>query len=262
MYEFYQQQRDELLPLPEYSKTVSLEKQKKEIQLLQETVHFERFFFVLDLHELKLEHVTGVERWLGYPDKDFTILKFLQIIHPSHLEAHYLTASVLIGGLMRGDWKVEFMKHRYSTHIALRHSKGHFLLFKRLASVFQYDTSHRLLAYLNEFTLVKEFNDEPYLIGAKNEDGSNLVWMEEVLKRTHKAFENKNFFTFQELRILRKFAYIPGISASKIAAAFKIKENTVITHKKRILIKAEKLFSKQFETVKQLADHLKEQGLI
>ena len=191
MYELYQRQRDELLPLPEYNKVVSAEKQKKEVQLLKETVHFERFFFVLNLHDLRLEHVTGVGRWLGYPDKDFTILKFLQIIHPSHLEAHYLTASVLIGGLMRGDWKVEFMKHRYSTNIALRHSNGHFLLFKRLASVFQYDTSHCLLEYLNEFTLVKEYDDESYLIGAKNEDGSKLVWLEEVLERTNKEISSR-----------------------------------------------------------------------
>lgn len=262
MYELYQEQRNSLLPLSEYTKVVSLEEQQKEIQLLKETIHFERFFFVLNLHDLKLEEVHGVEKWLGYSDKDFTILKFLQIIHPSHLEAHYLTASVIIGGLMRGDWQVEFMKHRYITSIALRHNKGHYLLFKRLASVFQYDDQHRLLEYVNEFTFVNEYKEEPYVIQAHNDDGSKLIWFQDVLERTRKAFENKNFFTFQELRILRKFAYIPKISAAEIAHAFKIKESTVITHKKRILAKAEQLFLKEFQTVKQLADYLKEQGLI
>lgn len=263
MYDLYKQQTQELLPQAEYSKMVSPGTQKREIDLLKETLHFERFFFVLNLHDLKLDNVNGVQRWLGYPDKDFTLMKFLQIIHPSHAEAHYFTSTELIKGLMRGDWKIEFMKHRYITNIALRHSQGHYLLFKRLASAFQYDENHKLLEYVNEFTYVGDYKEEPYSIRAANEDGSKLVWLEEVLKRVQNAFAaDKYAFTFQQLRILRKYAYQPDIQTSDIARAFKTEESTINTHKKRIQQKAQALFHKKFGHIKDIAAYLREQGLI
>lgn len=262
MYRRYKAQSEELLPLLHYNKTVPLHDQQAEINLLKETVRFERFFFVINLHSLKIERSHGLERWLGYPDQSFTLLNFLDIIHPAHAEAHHLTATVLMEGLMRGDWNVEFMKHRYSNHIALRHRDGHYLCFKRLACVFQYDEQHRLLEYINEFTLVGEYKGQPYSVGALQEDGSRLVWLDEFLQRVHQAFQNKNLFSFQELRILRKYAYQPDLSSSDIAKAFKIEGSTLVTHKKRIQNKAEELFQKRFENTRQISAVLKEQGMI
>ena len=262
IYDSYKALSQKWLPEPAYLKMVSKEKQNRETQLLAETLHYDRFFFVINLHDCKIEHVHGVERWLGYPDKDFTLLKFLQIIHPSHLGAHHLTATQLITGLMRGDWKVEFMKQRYITTIALQHSKGHYILFKRLASVFQYNNKHQLLEYVNEFTWMGEYNEESYKIAATDAQGTKLPWLDDVLQRTRQAFQNGKFLSFQELRILRKYAYAPDISVAEIAQSFKVMESTVVTHKRRALSKAEDIFHIHFENIKQLARFLREQGLI
>ncbi len=263
MYASYKALSEKFLSECNYEKVVTVKDQAKEIELLKDTIHYERFFFTLDLHELKINNVHGVGKWLGYADKDFSLMKFLDIIHPAHVAAHHITATVLIEGLMRGDWNIEFMKHRYITNIALRHNKGHYLLLKRLASIFQYDKNHRLLEYLNEFTIVGEYKEQPYSIRAgDNTGGTTLQWLEDFLKRIHQAFEQKHLFGFQELRILRKYAYHTDASVDFIANTFKIKDSTVITYNKRILEKAEALFHKKFDNAKQVAFLLREQGLV
>ncbi len=261
-YDWYKALCQKLLPEPVYSKMVSEEQQNHEIQLLSETLHYDRFFFVINLYDLRIEQAHGVEKWLGYPDRDFTFLKFMQIMHPVQAEVHHLTATEVVTGLMRGDWKIEFMKHRYITTIALQHSDGRYFLCKRLASVFQYSDKHQLLEYMNEFTLIGEYNEETYRSDLTDDKGSRLPWMNDVLQRTKLAFQKGKFFSFQELRILRKYAYMPDISVAEIAQSFKVKESTITTHKKRILVKAEDIFHISFENIRQLSKFLRERGLI
>jgi hypothetical protein len=262
MFAKYEAIRDKWLPEPQYEKVVSERRQKEEIKLLKETMHFERFFFVFNMQQLSLREVHGFQQWLGYPDKDFTVHQFLKIIHPQQNPAHHITAAALLEGLMRGDWPVEFMKYRFISNIALRHANGNYLLCKRLGSVFQHDTKGRLLEYINEFTIVGEYKEEPYTVRLINDKGEKHDWMEDVMNRLKAAFENKNLFGFQELRILRKYAYKPGILNAEIATSFKIKPSTVITYNKRILNKAEDLFKTRFDTAAQVGLFLRDQGLL
>ncbi|MGC4234038.1 MAG: hypothetical protein QM594_13755 [Niabella sp.] len=259
---FYKGQADRLLPNPEYNKMVPHSEQMAEIQHLKETIHYERFFFVVNLHKMEIEHVNGVQRWLGYDEKSFNFFKYLSLIHPEHCPAHNITSVTLIEGLMRGDWDIEFMKHRYITEMALRHSDGRYLLCKRLACIFQYDERRRLLEFVNEFTVLREYNSDPFTVRATSDDGKDLEWLNEFLARAQKAFQDKNMFGFQELRILRKYAYNDSISASEIANAFKIQESTVVTYNKRILEKAESLYCKRFANARQVAMVLREAGMV
>ena len=223
---FYQSQSARLLPLPSYKKMIPQEEQNTELAHLKETIHYERFFFVVNLHEMKIEHLNGIERWLGYKENDFDFLTYLSLIHPEHAALHNITSITLIEGLMKGDWNIEFMKHRYITDIALRHRDGHYLLCKRLACIFQYDERRRLLEYINEFTIIRKYNGEPFTVRGTSDEGKDLEWMNTFLERTKQAFQNKNLFGFQELRILRKYAYNNKISVAQIANAFKVQEST------------------------------------
>lgn len=263
MYNLYKAQSEKLLPEFTYKKAVSQDEQNREITLLKETIHYERFFFVLNLHQMEIENAHGIAKWLGYPDKTFTVQKLVQIIHPQHLAAHHISATFLIEGLMKGEWPVEFMKYRFIGTIALRHANGKYLLCKRLNSVFQYDLpQRRLLEYISEFSIVGEYKEEPYAVRLMNDDGKKNEWMDGVMKKLREAFENRHLFGFQELRILRKLAWQKNINTADIAAAFKIKESTVITYYKRILKKSQELFQKKFVNAKEAALFLKEQGLI
>jgi hypothetical protein len=163
---------------------------------------------------------------------------------------------------MRGDWRVEFMKHRYVTQMALRHKNGSYLLCKRLASIFQYDDQHRLLEYINEFTILDPYREEPYSIRVVKGDGSHLDWEVEMIERIKSLFEDKNQFSSQQIRILRKYAYYPDIDVNQIATSFKIKASTVYTNHQRILKKAALLFQKKFESVREVARYMKEQWLL
>ncbi len=258
----YKAQAARLLPEPDYFKMIPHEEQMRELEHLKETIHYERFFFVVNLHKMEIEYVNGVERWLGYRETSFDFLKYLTLIHPEHATAHNITSITLIEGLMKGDWNIEFMKHRYITEMALRHSDGHYLLCKRLACIFQYDDRRRLLEYINEFTIIREYNNDPFTVRATSDEGKNLVWLNEFLARAQKAFQEKNLFGFQELRILRKYAYNENISLLQIANAFKIQESTVVTYNKRILEKAEALYSKRFSNAREVALVLREAGMV
>ncbi|MGC4038817.1 MAG: hypothetical protein QM764_22865 [Chitinophagaceae bacterium] len=109
----YREQASRLLPDIEYKKMIPYQEQMTELSYLKETIHYERFFFVVNLHKMEIEHVTGVKRWLdGYEEKEFDFLKYLSLIHPEHAAAHNITSITLIEGLMRGDWNIEFMKHK------------------------------------------------------------------------------------------------------------------------------------------------------
>jgi hypothetical protein len=60
----YKNQAARLLPEPEYTKVIPVEEQLTELQHLRETIHYERFFFVVNLHKMEIEHVNWIKRLL------------------------------------------------------------------------------------------------------------------------------------------------------------------------------------------------------
>lgn len=261
-YQMFAGQRDRLLPLDTYEKAVSPEIQAEDLNLIRETLSFERFFFVINLHRMELEHVNGVFQWLGYDDDIFTLPDFLSIIHPSHFSTHNITATQLIEDLMRGRWQLEYMKHRYINEIALKCNNGKYVQCKRLACVFQHTPDGKLLEYLNEFTIVGPYTTgKPYSIRALHKDGTN-EFAEDMHSSVRFAFEEKKFFSYQELRLLRKWAYQPGMLVPDMAMQLAITRNSVKTYEKRIKKKATDLYRRDFHSAKEVAQFLHLQGLI
>ena len=261
-YEILKSQAGRLLPEAEYTGIVTAAQQAKEIKLLKNTLHYEKFFFVINHHSFITEEVHGIKRWLGYAEKEFTIKKYFSIIHPAHLIAQMTSAYELLESFISGEWPIGFMSHSFINTIALQHANGEYLLFKRIAWPFQHDAENRLLSILNEFTLVGRYNNEPYTVRLADTDGNAIDWNDEMLKRTKHSFQKQMAFSLQEQRLLGKYAYNPGLTTAEIAAMFNIKDSTVITYKKRILSKAEKLFHQRFKTAKHVAEYLREQGLV
>src|SRR3982751_3039802 len=86
-------QASDLLKDKTYTKQISFRAQMREIETMKEHIHREKFFFVGDVEKTKLKHVHGVAEWLGYSNKDFTLEKYLSLIHPSMQLARNLMAS-------------------------------------------------------------------------------------------------------------------------------------------------------------------------
>ncbi len=261
-YEILKSQCERLLPEAAYTYTISEAQQHKEVALLKNTLHYEKFFFVINNEKFINEHVYGVQKWLGYTDREFTLLKYISLVHPSHLVAQMTSANELLETFISGSWPLQFMGHRFISNIALRHANGEYLLFKRLAWPFQLDDKHRLLSYLNEFTLVGNFNNEPYTARITDAEGNAIDLHDELLHRTKQSFQKHKPFSVQEQRILHKLAQKNAVTSKEIGKMFSIKESSVITYKKRIMKKAEQLFHQRFASAKHVAIYLNDQGLI
>ena len=261
-YEILKSQTERLLPEAAYKGVVPATLQLKELELLKNTLHYEKFFFVINHQSFTTEEIHGVKRWLGYSDTEFTIKKYFSIIHPAHLVAQMTSIYELLESFISGEWPIQFMSHCFINIIALQHANREYLLFKRVAWPFQHDHENRLLSILNEFTLIGKYNNEPYSVRLSDTNGKTIDWNDEMLKRTKHSFQKQMAFSLQEQRLLGKYAYNPSLTTAEIATIFNVKDSTVITYKKRILSKAEKLFHQRFKTAKHVAEYLREQGLV
>src|SRR5688500_18019484 len=85
---------------------VSEEQQQKEIASLKETIGSRRFFFVTNLENYEIEHANGIERWLGYSERDFSMKKYLDILHPGRKKAVQMIALHLYNTLCLGKYSL------------------------------------------------------------------------------------------------------------------------------------------------------------
>lgn len=253
---------EELLIDGNFDKQVSKKAQYAEIEALKKTIDAERFFFVINLVDIKIEHAHGVHRWLGYPEKDWNIYSFYQSIHPAHAVVSTFHVYHSLGSLLRGEIKIGFLTTRYASTIALRHRDGHYLLLKRLVSAFQYDSKNRLLEYMNEFTIIGQFNNEPYTFRTSDHEGNRYNWEQNIAEKIRKDFLRRKFFSAQEMHIICIYAFDPEVSTEEICSHLHITRNTLITYHRRIAAKALKIFSIKFLTVKEIAQFIKAEGLI
>ncbi len=242
---------------------VDITQQQREIELLKETVGGERFFFLVDLTSFEITECHGVQQWLGYPDKEFSLKQYWSLIHPGKQKALMTVALQLYTTVCTGQVPLAYMVQRYSSMVAIRHYNGNYLLFKKNASIFQYDEHNRLLAYMNEFTRIGEYNGEPLAPNFFNSrGGEEKEHGDEVLRKTMQQFLGMKIFSVQELEVARKIAYQPGIRQAEIAVALDIAPSTVETYFKRFLAKAREYFHADFGTVQEAATYLRREGLV
>ena len=165
--------------------------------------------------------------------------------------------------LCKGAYKLEFMVQRFGTLTPLKHYKGHYLLVKKISSIFQYDVHNRLTAYLNEFTIVSDYGGEALNPNMYNSYGEKeIVKQEEIMKKVMESFSKMKVFTVSELQVIRKLAYNPDVTQAKIASELGLSINTIDTYYKRFLEKARGFFCENFHTVHEAALRLKKEGLL
>ncbi|WP_020594967.1 hypothetical protein [Spirosoma panaciterrae] len=244
---------------------VSADEQATELKLLAETIHRGNFFFVVDYQTGKLSHTNGLSRWLGWDDTHFQLAHYFNIILPSHLPSLTIMAANALKITQLGNFPLRFVENKIVVQIPLRHRDGTYWLCKRTLSPWQFSSDRRIMALLNEYTLVKPYEGEPlspHIIAA---NGIRSEALEELLR-------NQNFemlldaqtkpFTTAELRIARKLAYNPDVSVRDLSEAFKSSERTVETHLRHIRIKAKEHFMIPFATSLEAVRYIRGQALI
>ncbi len=250
----------------ELPEAVSSEEQQNELESMKEVIRHEKFFFVVSSNESRIEHTHGVEKWLGYNEQEFTLEKYLSIIHPSYLEFLTHLAQITFQIVSNKGFRVGFREQRYVVDIALKHAKGHYVLCKRALSPWQwrYDKIRQELThYFNEFTVTNPYLEDispelfPRILDV---NGDKMFNLEDILRKNASLYfeTNKIFFSIQEIRIIRKMAYSPNITSSDLAAFFKNQIGTINTLKKRIIKKGRLLFNDpEIDSAKSIAQLMK-----
>lgn len=247
---------------------VSQAKQEREIKLLNETIKYERFFFVVDLKTRKILHTNGLQKWMGYNDSEFSMLKYFQIMHPKHLESLNMLAQAAFQAAHSGKYKISFMEQKYIVQLPIRHIDGHYLLTKRTLSPFQIDQQGRVTAYLNEFTIIGKHEPshalEPWLLDSNGNQLTEAAT--EIRNRADELLDKVKRprpFSIQHLRILRKIAYQKDISLKQIAQSLQIKPASMETHSRRLLENARAYFENDdFKTLRDVAIYAKREGYV
>ncbi|MGI8635628.1 MAG: hypothetical protein ACR2KZ_09520 [Segetibacter sp.] len=252
-----------LIPPQPIQYAVTKEQQQKEISSLKETIGSRRFFFVTNLENYEIEQPFGIERWLGYSERDFTMKKYLDLIHPGRRKAVQMIALHLYNTLCIGKFSLDFMVQRYSSLIALKHHRGHYLLANKISSVFQYDINNRLTACLHEFTIISdEYNGEalgPKFFSSTGEDDERGI---EILQKAVEHFLKLKVFSPKELQVARKIAYEPRIKQKQLADLMEIPVDDLHQYYGRFLRKARDFFHLDFNNTVEAALYLKKEGLL
>ena len=261
-----QELRDQLAgllpPGQPYDPVVPAGHQQKALEALGEEIAHERFYFVFNLMTCELEHTRGVERWLGYSGKDFTVGRYLNCIHPGQSIQLNLIAGSMYRILCSGVFKLQFSTQRYISFVGLRHNNGNYMLFKKTTSVFQYDRDNRLLAQLNVFDKMDDYENSPLkpriteIQGLQKEDFERAVF-----NMTLQNFMEKKYFSEKEFAVLKLYSGNEGITTKELAEALNVQTTTINTYNKRILTKAKDIFTHPFSEAREVAFYLKKEKI-
>lgn len=236
---------------------------EEEIRSISRTIGSHRFYFVVDMTTFEISQCGGIEQWLGYYEKEFTLKKYWGLVHPGLQMAAHAVFVQMANILCTGKFQLAFMVQRYGSFTAIKHAKGHYLLLKRIASVFQYDSNNHLTGYLNEFTIIGPYNGEalsPSFFTDKGEQETkrgNII-MEKVADTFHKMKD----FSPQQLHIARLLVYEDGVSQRQIATRLNVAPATIKTHCDRFLDSARQRFHHDFSSVLEAATYLQKTGLL
>jgi DNA-binding CsgD family transcriptional regulator len=253
-----------LPPEKKYMPFVSEEEQAKKLELLDAAIPDESFYVVYNLQTGEFEHANGVDKWLGYPDNEFTVNRYLACIDPKQVILHNMIARSMYKLLCSGMFRLQFSRQRYISRIGLRHNDGSYIEFKKTTSIFQYDNENRLLAQLNEFTKIGTYEGASLDTRVTEIDGvpQKDIFERMVFQETIKAFMEKKYFSPRELEILRMYAEEQEISTKQLAETLKLVAATVNELNKRILGKARNTFTHQFDTAREVALYLKKEKIL
>lgn len=254
----------DLLPAQgSYRPIIPREEQEGKLEMLRAGHSPEHFHFVFDLLGCKLERVYGVDKALGYPDKEFTVSHYLNCVHPGQSIQFNMIAHAMYHLLCRGVFKLHFLTDSYISLVALRHYNGEYYVFKKTTSIFQYDRENRLLAQLNEFTRVDVYEFSPLkprileMAGVQREE-----FERQVFALTFKSFAARKFFSGRQLEVLRQYAGDETITTRRLADLLEVGTNTINTYNKRILAKAKEIFSRSFSEAREVALYLKKEKIL
>lgn len=129
--------------------------------VLSKLQHHDEYFLIINLRDLSVEWVSGLENALGYtPEetKQWTIKDQHQIVHDAYFSMFYACASFTSRILAESNEMLVPLKHRYVINLPLRKANGRYVWCKQMSVPLSVDTQGRMIRQLNSYTIVSHFD--------------------------------------------------------------------------------------------------------
>lgn len=225
-----------------YQPTVEPEKQQKVFAKLSACIPYEQFYFVLDMVKREIVNVKGIERWLCWSDKTFTFKQYFEILHPHFYASLMKLAQSSTQAAKEKKMKLGFMENGVVMLLALKHAKNEkFYLVKRTLYPFEIDAKGNVIAYLNHYVLIGEYqglnvrvNDDNQLVSLDNQ--ALLESQRDKLKNLEKLEKIK--WTDAELELLKGIKEYPTLTNAQLSEKLGMSLASINkTHNRNILDK-------------------------
>lgn len=196
------------------------------------------YSFILDIHELSISNIVGdFEKIHGIFPENITLDAIFSLIHPDDLEFIAKADAKLLSMFYNELGPEEMLNYKMSYNYRMRNANGNYVLVNHQTVVLTLDERKNFSKGLNIHTridhLTKENNYKASLIGMNGRDSIFDVSLEKL--------ENKSpdmiLFTSREREVIKGFSN--GFSYKEIAEQLFISKETVKSHRKNILKKAE-----------------------
>ncbi|WP_346855303.1 LuxR C-terminal-related transcriptional regulator [uncultured Draconibacterium sp.] len=196
------------------------------------------YYFILNFETFTIDFISeGLSTMLGYDMEPFKIQELLTLMHPEDLAKMPNKENLIIDFLMNRVSEENISQYKAVYLMRLKHANGHYktvlhqsraILVSKEKGIQKSLCIHTDISYLNiisdhRVTLIS--STQPSYYFNKNESAPQLI-----------DTEDKLLFTNREIEILLKMAQ--GKNFQVIADELYISPNTVNTHKRNILTKA------------------------
>jgi hypothetical protein len=246
-----------------YNPIVTKEQQKKQLETLDDQIENESFYFIFNLLTRQVENINGVDKWLGYSNKQFNVSQYLKCIHPDHVVLFNLIAQCIYKVLLQGIFKLHFATQKYISLLALRQYDGEYYVYKKTSSIFQYDDKNRMLAQLNEFSRIELYDGTALKPRIMESEGHQAEQFEKIVfQMIYKDMVQEKYFSKKEFEVLKYYSANHDITSKDVAQKMDLRSATIDTYNKRILEKAKKIFTYPFGNAKEVALRLKKEKIL
>ena len=246
--------------LLEYSKSINepseSKDQTKKIKKFEQTIkwlaHWDEYYTIIDLKEIKIKKVYGLSKQLGSINFDAkNILSLRNLIHPFVRDWHSLLLLALLEGSYIDLFKFQdILKSRFIMNIPVRNKNNTYVFVKLMILPYQLDSNNKIVSYLNTYSIVDKYMGQPLRprffeggIRRPKMEQSFLMYaarMIKYIKIDNFSYENFHYIHCYLTQLEKK----EKTEDRTIANILSLNENTITQRKNSVLRKATKLFSK------------------
>lgn len=221
---------DEAFPDPEpASRTREIQSYLQEVRLWPN-----QFVYVHDVESGRFYH-RGLSRTLGYDLDRVTPDFFVETIHPADLPMYLAVSQALLSFVMRYSPALIPFESTCHVNYRMRRADGSYASILRKSTPFLKDEEEQVAVYISRCTDISPISDDPEV--RYEVFGPKSKHFEAFLDAPSAKEPAEDLFTEREMDVLRLLR--AGLTSPEIADKLFISVNTVNTHRKSLMRKAE-----------------------